>query len=725
MNAADAQPGAPAGTEGEPKAATAQGASAEDWLHFDLMLGLVGDLLPVIHDRRVKPSSTSNVPEFGKIPSEYTRSGEGRGIAGWQMRDIAPADVARWSADRRYSLSIRCSAIRAIDCDITDAALAAEVAALIAERVGSLPKRTRAKSPKFLHAFRLTGKLQKRVMTTVAGRIEFLANGQQFVAAGRHPSGVLYEWEGGRPLDIPKLTREEFEALWAAMQERFGAQPTKPPRKVTRGGVKGSWRTAIDDPDNLRLALAYRAPRCSDYDSWSDTGLKLRSLGDDMGLSMFEHFSALAPNPNPKETAREWWERNRNAPVDSDFTSIFKEEQALGWSNPGAGTDVRIAEAGDFPVDEADGGCTTAPAARRQKFQPIPVDQFANGPEPEWIIEGLIPAAELAVVYGEPGSGKSFFVADLAATIARGVPWRGKSTRAGRVVYVCAESAHGFRQRWKAYAQAQEVDLGTLGGSLFMIGEAPNLLNADDVTELCGQLLTLGRLDFIVIDTLARATPGANENSGEDMGKALGHCKTIHQVTGALVCLVHHSGKDQARGARGWSGIRAAADTEIEVTRGSQNILQAELTKQRDGQDGLKFEFTLQSVESGKDSKGRTLSSLVVRAVELPQRHAELKELTKPPTAPTQRIVWDVLMEEGEPLAVGDLLTRAAAKLTRDPADTSRDRRRELVRREVDRLRTKRVVTEESDGRIGLRFWKMEFQPEESDAASDLLGGSR
>ena len=219
----------------------------------------------------------------------------------------------------------------------------------------------------------------------------------------------MYGWQGGLPINFPEIARGEFEALWAALQERFGAEPVRPPREVTAGCVKGSWRTTIDDPDSLRTALAHRAPRCSDYVSWSDTGLKLRSLGDDLGLTMFVYFSSLAPNPNPKESVLEWWKKNDGAPIESDFTSIFKEEQALGWANPDAGAAVRISQADDFPANEADCGGTTAPAARRQKFRPIPVNQFANGPDPEWIIEGLIPRSELAVIYGEPGCGKSLF----------------------------------------------------------------------------------------------------------------------------------------------------------------------------------------------------------------------------------------------------------------------------------------------------------------------------
>ena len=90
-----------------------------------------------------------------------------------------------------------------------------------------------------------------------------------------------------------------------------------------------------------------------------------------------------------------------------------------------------------------------------------------------------------------------------------------------------------------------------------MICDAPDLLQPDGVRALIRQLQPLGPLSLVFIDTLARATPGANKNSGEDMGKALGHSRTIRQITGPLVCLIHHSGKDQAKGARGsqhWFG---------------------------------------------------------------------------------------------------------------------------------------------------------------------------
>ena len=62
-------------------------------------------------------------------------------------------------------------------------------------------------------------------------------------------------------------------------------------------------------------------------------------------------------------------------------------------------------------------------------------------------------------------------------------------------------------------------------------------------------------LRLIVIDTLARAIAGGDENKSESMGQLVVHADAIRKETGAHVLFVHHSGKDQARGARGHSSL--------------------------------------------------------------------------------------------------------------------------------------------------------------------------
>ena len=357
----------------------------------------------------------------------------------------------------------------------------------------------------------------------------------------------------------------------------------------------------------------------------------------------------------------------------------------------------------------------------RSRFKPVPVGEFSDGPEPEWIVDGVLPRSELAVIFGESGCGKSFFATDLSASVARGVPWQGRETKQGKVVYACGESPGGFRKRFKAYVHQHSLKLKDLDNYMFLIGNAPDLLKAEDVSQLCAHLRALGPLALIVIDTLARATPGANENSGEDMGKALEHCKKIHQETGALIVLIHHCGKDPGRGARGWSGIRGAADTEIKVKKLGGKHRLATLTKQRDGEDGTLFGFELVSEVYGVDAKERVLSSLIVKPEGVTAAGPKAKPLTRLP----QVRVWKALQEAKGALLLDDLLTQVSANLLHDPK--KKDYRRQSTQRAVEQLAAKDLV-QIRDGIVsitGMAIAEFEDGVENSGSAARPAGPDR
>ena len=82
-------------------------------------------------------------------------------------------------------------------------------------------------------------------------------------------------------------------------------------------------------------------------------------------------------------------------------------------------------------------------------------------------------------------------------------------------------------------------------------GTSAVLISTDDGSVVT---LNIGGADLIVVDTFAQVTPGANENSGEDMGPVMARFDAVAQATGAAILVIHHNGKDQAKGARGWSG---------------------------------------------------------------------------------------------------------------------------------------------------------------------------
>ena len=218
----------------------------------------------------------------------------------------------------------------------------------------------------------------------------------------------------------------------------------------------------------------------------------------------------------------------------------------------------------------------------------------------------------------------------------------------------------------------------------------PNLLDAKQVKFLCETIEAEPDVALIVCDTFAQMTPGANENAGEDMGKAISHVRHVGRKVKATVVLVHHSGKDAAKGARGWSGIRAAADFEMEVTKDADNNRALNTTKQKDADDSASWGFRLQEMIIGMDEDDDPIRSAVVveNAVEVEAGVNGGRRKVKPPK---REGPWDaVLLDTYAELSVGgdvlktELILRAANKRSEKEAGSLRDRkknaRRALVR---------------------------------------------
>jgi hypothetical protein len=129
----------------------------------------------------------------------------------------------------------------------------------------------------------------------------------------------------------------------------------------------------------------------------------------------------------------------------------------------------------------------------------------------------------------------------------------------------------------------------------------------------------LGRpVTTLVIDTLARAMAGGNENGPEDMGALIGYSDKIRHETGVCIIFIHHSGKEQARGARGHNSLKGACDTEIEVTKAADLDHVAHVIRQRDLESGQRFMFKLHSIEVGTNARGKPVTTCVVDHVEGP-----------------------------------------------------------------------------------------------------------
>ncbi|AQW29113.1 AAA family ATPase [Ralstonia syzygii subsp. celebesensis] len=405
------------------------------------------------------------------------------------------------------------------------------------------------------------------------------------------------------------------------------------------------------------------------HDTWLHVGMSLHHETEGEGFALWDAWSAKGAKYPGEEQLRKRWDSfgtQPGRPVTARTLLKLAQEN-------GAHLDPTLASAAEFDV------ITEAPAAPL-RFQVIPAFEFMSHPPPSWIIKGVLPKAELVVLFGESGSGKSFVALDLAAAIARGRDWRGHRTRRGRVVYIAAEGAGGFRNRMVAYCMHNALEANALD-DIGVIHAAPNFLQKADALDVAKAIKAHGSADVIVVDTFAQVTPGANENAAEDVGKALSHCRGIHRATGAVVVLVHHSGKDSSKGARGWSGIRGAADAQIEVLRTPGGRM-LRLDKMKDGEDGREYGFDLQVVPIGMDEDGDVIDSCVVTDAPVPLRGKGGEQARK--LGAWERLVVEVVGEISLAQNSGieiDAVTEEVARRSPAPEKGTRDTRKQRARR--------------------------------------------
>lgn len=257
--------------------------------------------------------------------------------------------------------------------------------------------------------------------------------------------------------------------------------------------------------------------------------------------------------------------------------------------------------------------------------------EWAEAIEPQdgaWLVKGIVPASGLMCIYGPSRGGKSFLALEWFLRIAHGDEVLGQRTKQTGVAYVGAEASNGLRKRFRAWMREHGRDDEPPPIALIPRGVDFSSPDAPDVDELI-DLLTAedvvfkergGRLGVVVVDTLARAMPGAEENTGADMGAALAAMERIGEALGVLVVLVHHTGKDASKGARGHSSLFAALDTAIELSHDEETCERSiRLAKQKDDEDGRRWGFRLKPVTIGIDGDGDPVTSCVVEYVDAPQ----------------------------------------------------------------------------------------------------------
>ncbi len=208
-------------------------------------------------------------------------------------------------------------------------------------------------------------------------------------------------------------------------------------------------------------------------------------------------------------------------------------------------------------------------------------------PDPEWLIEGLVPYPGVTVLYGPSRHGKSFVALAWAACVARGVPWHGRKTKQAPVLYIAGEGGRGIKKRIAALATDEKIPNRDIPGLYFRLKPLDVAAETQDIVD------TFYALDIcpglIVVDTLACAFGGRDENNTGDMQTFVGALTGLSGDLGVSVVVIHHTGR-AAGHERGSTALKSGVDTQFrcEAEMDEQNrIVRATLSceKQKDWEE--------------------------------------------------------------------------------------------------------------------------------------------
>jgi hypothetical protein len=394
----------------------------------------------------------------------------------------------------------------------------------------------------------------------------------------------------------------------------------------------------------------------------------------------------------PKEKAERKAERARHAPIDAYHDAVARKD----WKTVNAMNDARAKQLIEQWSENTLNSVTelkpeapkpepTPEQPKPGKFAIIEAADFANRiSEPDWLIEEVLPAHGVGMIYGASGSHKTTAILDMLTAFHRGVQWRDKTVKRGRGVLVVAEGAYHFPLHMKALAKHLQIDVAELPA---VFPSPVNLLDSKDVAEFTHELLKRGAA-CVVFDTKQQCSPGADENAVKDQSIIIQNLQFVAQKIGGLALVSHHVGKDGgASGARGSSVWTPSVDVEIFMDyadgAGTMKIL-----KQKEGPRDVVYYFKQKIITLGILKKtGKPYGSVVIEHTDDAPKTVRGKKL---PTLGTNnaialKAVKALLVENGGPVHSDDARAAIKAALTA-PEPGEKDRRSSRAAQYIDAL---------------------------------------
>lgn len=317
-----------------------------------------------------------------------------------------------------------------------------------------------------------------------------------------------------------------------------------------------------------------------DYHTWLKVGFALHAetRGSQEGFELFDEWSARSGKYDADNTAA-LWDRIHDRDNRKLITgaSLFHLAEEHGWFNvakideplppwdhdefdhefPPAVGEMTDRERTDFEAvndndaADADARPHTRTLSLREMLQ---IGVYT----PAWLIPGFLPERVAAVLWGMPGSLKTTAISFAAFCGATGTPWlTGTPLPKFGTLYLAMESAEHTRNMFHGFMK-QATENGSVAADEdfpLMVHEEvlPLFSSTGKPTKGEEKVLKLVRqfnrrfdtpCKLIIVDTLARAMLGGEENDAGAVSILSAAVERIREATGAAVVLLHHGTKD-------------------------------------------------------------------------------------------------------------------------------------------------------------------------------------
>lgn len=385
---------------------------------------------------------------------------------------------------------------------------------------------------------------------------------------GGRKKGGLEIYAAGRYLTCTGQTLSEqhsIEARDEVVQQLWASLAPAPPVQPAHNGDAPA-ALLLDDQALLEKARKAKNGRDFEalwtgdfarYPSQSEADLALASSllfwtsGDAIRVDrLFRSSGLMRPKWDQRSGAQTYGERTISS-------ALAKGGEV--YSPPAARTSERPhPQIPQTPPDTAESE-TQAPAGAATWLTPL--DAWLDNEEQiDWMIDNLLIRGGLGVLGAKPKVGKTTLLHQLALAVARGVPFLGRRTMQGPVIYLAMEESRGrVIERFRALG-------GKRGDPIhLLVGPAPEAA----LTRLWSAVRELGAT-LAIVDPIQRLTRLEDVNDYAQVSNATDPFIALARETGCAVVFSHHLGKfdrDSGDQLLGSTALFGSVDTAIILRR--------------------------------------------------------------------------------------------------------------------------------------------------------------